>query len=311
MRLVKGIRQSARLVSASFTPRVLAAFGVSTVFFAALLLPRASASRFVPLPFVDHARLAEIDRAEASRFAVAAQDRADSDSTAQSATVTELSVGVRTVGELFRRVGVLLASDSAQADGLAADLRAQFRAEVRRGRTEELLALRSLQSQLFVRAVLGGDGADSRQTELEELGGEFGQLVGSGWLGGTEGSPVDALTLRLLFRVRWGLLVGCHRELPFGPSVEELRAYYSVYLLHPPLAPSDESARALERVRYATALGQVDPSFPVDLALGALFLQAGLPELARPHLRTHLVRAPSGPFAQLARNYFLFAVSEP
>lgn len=117
--------------------------------------------------------------------------------------------------------------------------------------------------------------------------------------------------LRLLFRVRWGILVGCHRQAPFGPSLEELRAYYSVYLRHPPLSPEDPSARALERARYAQALGQIDPAFPADFALGSLMLEAGQLELAAEHLRAHLRRSVDGPFATLAQSYLLLAVSEP
>jgi hypothetical protein len=307
-------RESAGRLRALLTPRVLLAFGASAVFFAALLMPRASASRFVPLPFVDHARLAEIDRAEGARFLLAGADEPGPDN-AHGTPVTELSVGVRTVGELFRRVGAHLAADPALAGTVAAELRAQFRAEVRRGKTSELLALRSLQSQLFVRALSGTVDPAARRTELQELGGEFARLVDGGWLDGVpisgERTGADPVTLRLLFRVRWGLLVGCHREPPFGPSIEELRAYYSAYMLHPPLAQTDETAKALERVRYAVALGQADPDFPVDLATGALLLQAGLPDAAAARLRAHLQRNASGPFALLARNYLLFAVSEP
>jgi hypothetical protein len=316
LNLAEESRTSAGRLRALLTPRVLIAFGVSSLFFAALLLPRAADSRFVPQAFTNHARLAEIDRVELARFAEAAPGSGAK--APHGGPVTELSVGVRTVGELFRRVGAAVAQgptgsggavDTADVGRLAADLRAQFRAQVLRGKTTELLALRSLQSQLFVRALRFGTGPAERQEELRELGGEFARLVDRGWLGG-RARALDPATLRLLFRVRWGLLVGSHRELRFGPSLEEARAYYSFYMLHPPLdGRAGEGEKAMERLRFATALGQVDPEFPLDLAAGSLLLQADRPDLAAVRLRAHLEHSPSGPFAQLARNYFLFAMS--
>jgi len=301
--------------------RLLIAGTVSTLFFLALVLPRSADSRFLPLPLPDHAAVARIDRAELARFALAAEAGGRPESiAAESARRSELSVGVRTVGELFRRAGKLVAANSPQARDAISELRRQFRVELELGRTKELLALRSLQSQLFVRALTGQ--SEHEHTELEELGGEFARLVEQGWLGGgsagrssaergsAERGKVDEATLRLLFRVRWGHLLGCHREAPFGPSQDELRVYYRVYLLHPPRG-DDEVSRALERVSYARALGQVDPQFPVDLAVGMLLLQAGERELALPPLRAHLDRVQGGPFANLARNHLLFAASEP
>ena len=296
-------------VRARLSLRLLIAGAVSTLFFLALVLPRSADSRFLPLPLPDHALLARIDRIELARFALAAEEGGGSESVAaESAPPSELSVGVRTVGELFRRAGTLVAANSPQARDAISELRRQFRAEVELGRTQELLALRSLQSQLFVRALTGQ--SEHRRTELEELGGEFARLVEQGWLGAGQQGRIDGATLRLLFRVRWGHLLGCHREAPFGPSQEELRAYYRAYLLHPP-GGDDEVSRALERASYARALGQVDPQFPADLAVGMLLLQAGERELALPALRAHLERMPDGPFANLARNHLLFAASEP
>jgi hypothetical protein len=280
-------------VRAFVSLRLAIASSVSTLFFLALVLPRPADSRFLPLPLPDHAELARIDRAELARFALTAE-------------APELSVGVRTVGELFRRAGRLVAVNSPQARDAISELRRQFRVEVELGRTKELLALRSLQSQLFVRALTGQ--SERGRTELEELGGEFARLMEQGWLGGSR--QVDGATLRLLFRVRWGHLLGCHRESPFGPSQDELRAYYGTYLLHPPRG-DDTVTRALERASYARALGQVDATFPADLAVGLLLLQAEQRELALPALRAHLERAPDGPFANLARNTLLFAASEP
>lgn len=293
-------------------PRVLVVSGISMVLFVALLLPRAAESRFLPLPTFDRDQLAEIDRQELQRFVLSAPDVAGATHGAQA---KQLSVGVRTIGELFRRTGTLLAASSPGAEALLGELRAQFRAELERGQMGEILALRSLQSQLFVRALTGDLPPDVRKRELEELGGDLANLLERGWLGWNGDSraqpSVDAATLRLLFRVRWGLLVGAHRLPPFGPGLEELRAYYSVYLRYPPLTADDDIGRAFQRVRYAHALGEVDPEFPRDFALGALFLQAEQRDLAAPHLRAHLARHPNGPLSLLAQSYLLFAVSEP
>jgi hypothetical protein len=293
-------------------PRVLVVSCISMVLFAALLLPRAAQSRFLPLPTFDHDQLAEIDRRELERFVLSQPDVVGATHGAQP---KQLSVGVRTIGELFRRTGTLLATGSPHAEAVLGDLRAQFRAEVERGHIDDILALRSLQSQLFVRALTGDLPSDVRKRELNELGGDLADLLERGWLGWDDEprarSSVDPATLRLLFRVRWGLLVGAHRLPPFGPGLEELRAYYSVYLRYPPLTADDDLARALQRVRYAQALGEIDPEFPRDFALGSLFLQAEQRELAAPHLRAHLARHPNGPLALLAQSYLLFAVSEP
>lgn len=304
----------ARQLRTLIKPRVLVATCVSMVLFLALLLPRAAQSRFLPLPDVDYSQLAEIDRAELARFPLR-NARAPSAIATHGAQPQQLSVGVRTVGELFRRAGALLGSGEPRVEAALGELRAQFRSEVERGRTAELLALRSLQSQLFIEALTGDLPADVRQRELTELGGDLAGLLARGWLG-TESErqaerPVEPSTLRLLFRVRWGLLVGSHRQPPFGPSLEELRGYYAFYLRHPPLPQGDETARAFQRVRYAQALGEVDPAFPRDFALGALLLQAEQGQLAAAHLRAHLARQPDGPLALLAQSYLLYAMSEP
>jgi len=269
----------------------------------------------LPLPALDRARLLEIDRVEQERFVRDAEsgERIESKS-AQGAANTELSVGVRTVGELFRQSGALLWQGAPGVEAVLRDLRGQFQSQLGQGKLEELLALRSLQSQLFVEALSSAASAEGPSTELQELGGDLGRLLDRGWLGFEHASggvsvPPDAL--RLLFRVRWGTLVGCHRQVPFGPTLEEQRAYYSLYLLHPPLAGADEVGGALERVAYARALGQVDPSYPADFAIGSLLMTAGQFEQAAAHFRAHLQRSDSGPYGLLARNHLLLALSSP
>src|SRR6187551_1627929 len=117
-------------------PRVLALSCVSMVLFVALLLPRAAQSRFLPLPTFDREQLAEIDRRELARFVLPESHVAAATHGAQS---RQLSVGVRTIGELFRRAGTLLAAKSPSADAVLGELRAQFRAEVQRGQVDEIL----------------------------------------------------------------------------------------------------------------------------------------------------------------------------
>jgi len=267
----------------------------------------------VPLPLLDRDRLAEIDRRELARFPRVPSGQ-PGEGTAHNVEGPQLSVGVRTVGELFRRTGMLLADRSPDAEASLRDLRAQFRSEVRRGKVEDLLALRSLQSQLFVEA-LESPASEANALELRELGGDLTRLLDRGWLEWKQRDQkrlvVDAETLRLLFRVRWGHLVGCHREVPFGPSLEEFRAYYAVYLRHPPQGGEDEMAQALERIRYVTALAKIDPDYPEDFALGSFYLQAQQYELATTHLRAHLRRSEDGPLALLARSHLLFAAASP
>lgn len=288
------------------------------VLFSAVLVPHAVRPRAVPLPLVDHARLRALDEKELSRFEWLGQSWLGQSPPGQPpSTGKELSLAVRTAGELLRRAGAKVAARDPGARATLADLQETVQKLRLSGHTDELLSLRSLQSQLFSRAVRATPSA-ARDVELRELGGEFAELLARGWLspkgGWWPGETADQLVLsdaelRLLFRVRWGLLTGCHRQAPFGPTLEELRAYHSLYLQFP--IATEESAVALERARQAEALGRIDPSYPVRLALGVFLLEAGESDAARAQLEGYMAERPNGPLTFLARNYALEANAKP
>lgn len=272
--------------------RVLVLLLLVTIPSLVLLTPRPVTSRGLILPRLDHRRLAELEAVELERRA--------------RATSRPLSVGVRTVGELLRRVGSETLRDPARSRTLLKELRGVTSEQVALGQTDQLLLLRALQAGYFLAEVRRYEQSGVVSAELLELGGDFPRFA-ERRLAGVRLSDQE---LGLLFRVRWGTLTGTHRKPGFGPRLPELRAHVALLLRYPEAAPEDEAGRASERLGLTLSLGKVDPEFPVDAAAGTLLLMAGDRAAAARHLERYVATHPSGPFALSVRNQLLFAQLE-
>jgi len=131
---------------------------------AALAAPRATEpdALSLPLPTPDRARLRKLARAERERAAEARRHA--------------LSFAARSVGEMLRRVGDAEGRPNSNVPAAIADLRALARRALRDEGPSGLLALRAVQSELFVNAAREWAARGAPSTELRELGGDFAEL---------------------------------------------------------------------------------------------------------------------------------------
>lgn len=257
-----------------------------------LALPRPVAPERVPLP--------EIDRRQLARGLMADKERA------HEAARTRLPFSVRRVGELVRRFGVANANDALR-------IRDQVRFELQRTKAEvgakPLVALRALQTELFLAAVRRWQERGRADRELAELAGNFEEKCrAASWLDARGRVVFTEAELVVLYKVRWAELVGALDDKDLRPSLQELRSYYRALLEHPEGASDLE--RDARRLLYVRALSKKDPAYPADLARGVLFLRLGQHGPAAAALTEHLTAHPDGPYALSARNYLLYALAE-
>lgn len=267
---------------------------------ASLAVPRPAVPSIVPMPRHDVGEARRTEQLDRERATLATRE--------------PLSHGTRLIGETLRRLGAASVSDPRRAQGLQRELAGEVRKHVASGRTEELLRLRALQGELFLRAVRDWERTGDVTDELRELGGDFVERA-RGWTepghapSGANGRLVLTDTeLRLLFRMRWGTLTGTHRLHPFGPTLNELRHYYGTLLEHPPGDGAQD--RLLGRLEAVAALGRIDGTYPADFARGVLLYElgdlAGAAQSFQAHARAH----GDGPWILLARNHWLAARSQ-
>jgi hypothetical protein len=210
---------------------------------------------------------------------------------------------VRAVGELVRRVGRAEASgdlETARADGDALKRAVAVAAHQDGGRP--LLALRALQTELFLAAVRARALGAGEDHELSELGGAFeGRARRAGWFAPERVLVADE-QLAALFRVRWSQLTGLSRVPAFTPTLNDLRLYYDHRLRRPDasLTRHEQLEAQLSDVR---ALAELDPDYPKDLAMGVLLYQLGATDRALESFRSHLRAHPDGEWSLRARNY--------
>jgi len=265
----------------------------------ALLLPRGVSPRELPLPAVDRVEEAEADARDAARLA--------------SAERIPLPYLVRAAGESFRRFGAAeSAGDAAKSDAQVADLQARFDAAKARYGSEPLLALRAVQTDLFVRAVHTFEQTGRASGDLTELGGSFlTRAAKNGWTDAERRLVFDDAALACIFRLRWSLLAGALETFPFSPSLDEWRLYFRTLLVHPEgsaRARADRRSLAIRLTSYVAALAKRDPDYPELLARGILESWAGHPRAAADAFREHLRTHDRGPWHLRAQNYLADAV---
>lgn len=266
---------------------------------AMVVVPRPTYPQILPLPSIDRDRIPSREREEIHR-AISVRDGS-------------LDKETRAIGEMFRRIGLVLSTRrSLQGQELASfqkevtRLLAREASEDTLSGTEALLRLRALQGQLFLDSVRLWLERGEENADLQELGGPFISIAKQAWV--EEGKMVlDEDELRLLFRVHWGKLTGLHGAAAFGPSLEELRRYYLTNLQHPAGPPGDLMTQTMNQIGLVRALGKVDSTYPAELAEGILQLRLGESRPALENLRAHLEQHPNGPWTHLARNHLILA----
>ncbi len=289
---------------------------------AALLFPRPVPPQEFPLPAPDGRVLAEAARGDAELAQLAARG---------------LSDDARVLGSELRRFNRLQLTETDESTVIAA--RAALNraiAAVMASHPGDLKPLRAAELAIFQRAVADFERTGVESEELTDIAGTFvPRLREVGWIQGNTVLP-DTTVRAVLFKATWVATLNLAGDPALEPSLDELRALYAFYILHP--HPSDarrlgiENARraaqarrdsaACEEVRAAEAaateewrldklrrLGTIDPEYPLSFALGVSHYRqrryAAATEAFRDWLRAH----PDGPLALRAQNHLKAALA--
>jgi len=254
---------------------------------AAIAVPRATAPKWVPQPLVHPGQLS----AELQRTAgLAARARAH-----------PLPYDVRELGELYRRLG------RTQYESVLPVAGFELRAWQDRLRTVHsalgsapVLQLRALQCELLVLALRRWQMTGLADDDLIELGGDIATVArASRW------SLTDAERWALALK-RWTMLAGLAKHHDFAaPRDLELTQLHFFYV-HP-----EGSGEPLDvRTRILKRYGMIDPTYPVDYALGVLLALNGRPDTAVTYFARHLEEHPDGAFLLRARNHLIWAARQ-
>jgi hypothetical protein len=258
-----------------------------------LALPRGTTPRDLPEPQLDSASVADILRAQTE--------------ITQRVRDAPLPFEVRKVGEMFRAYGSATFVPHSDLPRAESDLTSSVEEALRAHGPEPLLALRAVQTELFLSALRRLEAQGSEDQELRELAGDFIEKAKRcRWLDSRGRLLMSTTERSVMFRMRWGNLTQLLRERRFKPSLTEWRLYYRFLLRHPESPAAPESARyAAQQLDYVNALAKLDPDFPADFAAGILLFQSRrYPESMRAFQR-HLTVHPEGPWTLRARNFWL------
>jgi hypothetical protein len=286
--------------------------------FGAVSLPVSTAPEGIPLPRTDARVLAR----------AAAEDRV----LAARAEKEGVPADVRVLGEAVRAIHMI---QSSMTPVEPADIESARRkldlavGEVARAKNgmDLVKALRAYQLEHFLAELRAYEKGGEPTPELHALAGPFVEtMISVGWI--TEHHVVmDEDSLRTAYKMAWNGTVGVERTPELSPSLDEVRALYTFYLTTPHL-PEDARAAlasfrgssvdpeacrvadirarvALEtwRLDKVRKLGELDPAYPTQYAMGVLhFRRRQYPE-ALLAFRKWLEKHPGGPYATRARNY--------
>jgi hypothetical protein len=269
----------------------LGALLVSTAY---LAIPRAAEPTFLPLPQPDRRVLAR-ERAEELRLA-------------SEARRVPLSFKVRAVGDAYRRLGAGTVPGKGVPENILHELRSLAAEAQPEAGGHALVALRSVQAELFVAAAREWDTTERVSAELRELGGDFPEVAEQrGFRKGTR-LTLDDEELATLFRMRWSELTQTKGAPPLAPSLDEYRAFYALLLDHAP--PGDAPGGDRTALLAVAALEKLDPRYPAALARGVLLYRSGATAAAAEAFRDQLSRGEDGPFRLRARNHLLAVLAE-
>ncbi len=291
---------------------------VVAAFLGFLALPRAVPPDEVPLPEVDSRALAKTQ---------AIEDRLLADFDREG-----LVGDVRALGSALRAYHRAQLEGTTEAPAAKDGVEHARAMAIATASLEKVHGLFVVQRTAFLRELAGYESSGVESDELRELGGAFlPRLRQAGWVRDHRILASDD-ERRVLYKMMWGLEVGLDQEPPFLLDLEERRILYRLYLRlpHPPehlrvtLAKAKEHARdAAEcakvedeeramaekwRVSKITVLGEFDPTYPTEYALGIAHYRLGDYVASAADFRRHLERHPSGPLTLRAQNYLKAAL---
>jgi hypothetical protein len=287
------------------------------VVFAALLFPRAVPPDDVPLPRVDERRLARLEHEDDARAARAATE--------------PLPAEVRTLGEAIRAFNTAEDGDTPAASW--PDIRASVdrarRVALEKG-LDPIITLRAVQLRRFLDEVHAWQRTGEASPELAAVGGSFlKRMMAAGWVNGRK-LAFSEDELRVAFKLKWNAVARFDTTPELEPTLDEMRALYTFYLLHPHAPEASREAIAAARKTARTRadceslaagarlaaeqwrldkMGRIDPDYPLAFARGvALYRTAKYDAASRAFddwLRSH----PNGPLALRARNHLRAAMA--
>jgi TolA-binding protein len=187
--------------------------------------------------------------------------------------------------------------------------------------------LRAYQLEAFLAEVRAFEAGAEASDELKALAGGFiERMTAVGWVVGHH-VLFDEAALRTAYKITWNGTVGVERNPDLAPALDEQRALYTFYLRHPHI-PEDEvgilgtlkashkdeagcrmtqarAEHALEgwRLDKVKKLGEIDPEYPTDYAVGVLLYRRQQYADSRDAFRKWIERHPGGPYANRAQNY--------
>jgi hypothetical protein len=213
---------------------------------------------------------------------------------------------LRAFGESFRAYGRAEASrDTAAILARRSDMLAAF-GRARALGDDQVVALRALETEMFLAAVRRWEISGAQDDDLVELGGAFIDLVTrQHWADEHRRITLTVALQSIFFRRRYCEIVGVSSA-PFALSLDENRMYYAFLLPRPPV---EERSPDAWRMRKIDELAKIDRAYPHQLGRGVLLYRMGQYGAAEKALRAHLSLSPDGPYALRARNYLVAAVS--
>ncbi len=301
--------------------RVLALIPVLVgVLLAALLFPRDVPPDDVPLPALDLHKLTETERADNARAA--------------RVTKTPLDADVRALGEAIRAFNTTEAKDPKNAPW--PELRSKLdeaRILARRHGEDALLDLRAVELAKFVDEVSAWKKTGNASAELEAVGGGFIRRMTIAGYAHDHALVLGDHELRVAFKLKWNSVVRVDEDPAFQPTLDESRALYTFYILHPhatesaretfaaarktartqadcdALAAGERIAAESFRLEKVEKLAQIDPTYPAAYARGVALYRAAKYDASARAFEEWIRLHPDGPLTLRARNHLRAAIA--
>ena len=287
------------------------------------MMPRASEPDVLPLPTLDLRALDDVSRADDARARSAEAERLPADVLSVGTSLRELSgADVRGLDDAER------ADTRRRLDAALSEVAGHS------GYERELEALRAIQLRLFLDALSRWEASGGTDEDFMDLGASFvDKMQDAGWLSGRTLLAPEAVR-RVMFKTVWNAMLGLDEHPALRLTLDEQRALYIFYLENPRVP---ETARlGLESLRVAATtreqcerfaweqrrqqevwradkikrLGAIDPTYPVEFALGVAHYRAGRFDLSAEAFGAFIDHHPSGGlYALRAKNHLKAAIA--